>query len=234
MAFSNVKNYLQRAIESIKIQKIKNWTCHLIDDASTDGSSDVAISLLDNRFHYIRNNSKHYQVRNYNKIIQSLEDNDICVAVDGDDYLPDSGVFNRLNDIYKYDIWITWGSNLCCSSQGSHITQQMPLEDIYNLRRHPWVPFHLRTWKVFLWRKIKEEDLKDEEGNWWTVAGDLAFMYPMIEMAGKEHSRFLPEINYIYNHDNPDSNHFSNRELQKLNDQKIRNKQPYIMTKIHL
>ena len=32
-------------------------------------------------------------------------------------------------------------------------------------------------------------------------------MYPMIEMAGYEHYRFMPEINYIYNEENPMNDH---------------------------
>jgi hypothetical protein len=58
-----------------------------------------------------------------------------------------------------------------------------------------------------LWRAIDENYLKDDTGKYWEVAGDLAFMYPMIEMAGKENYRFMPEINYVYNEENPINDH---------------------------
>ena len=32
-------------------------------------------------------------------------------------------------------------------------------------------------------------------------------MFPMFEMSGEEHYRFLPNINYIYNESNPINDH---------------------------
>ena len=66
---------------------------------------------------------------------------------------------------------------------------------------------HLRTWKIFLWRKIRVEDLKNNNNEYWETTGDLSFMYPMLEMSGKEHYSFMTEINYIYNEQNPLSDH---------------------------
>ena len=67
----------------------------------------------------------------------------------------------------------------------------------------------------------------DENGNYWNVAGDLSFMFPMFEMSGEEHYRFLPNINYIYNESNPINDHKVNMNnvIQTVN--KIRNKTPY-------
>jgi hypothetical protein len=69
--------------------------------------------------------------------------------------------------------------------------------------------------------------LKDENGNYWNVAGYLAVMWPMFEMSGEEPYRFLPNINYIYNESNPINDHKVNMSnvIQTVN--KIRNKPPY-------
>ena len=80
----------------------------------------------------------------------------------------------------------------------------------------------------FLWRKIKEEDLKDENGEYWKVAGDLSFMFPMLEMSGDEHYKFLPEINYVYNEQNPLNDHKVNMGSVNEIVNKLRNKTPYI------
>ena len=86
---------------------------------------------------------------------------------------------------------------------------------------------HIRTWKSFLWKKINEEDLKDENGRYWEVAGDLSFMFPMLEMSGLEHYTFMDNINYIYNETNPINDHKVNfGKVQKIVNQ-IRNKKPY-------
>lgn len=76
--------------------------------------------------------------------------------------------------------------------------------------------------------KIKQEDLKDENGEYWSVAGDLSFMYPMAEMSGIEHYKFMSEINYIYNESNPINDHKVNMEkvLKIVNE--IRRKKKYI------
>lgn len=234
MGFCNAEPYLARAIQSLQLQQFKEWTCHLLDDASTDGSIEIALQVSDSRFVYHRKENRQYLNKNYHEVISTLDDNDICITVDGDDYLPDSGVFSRINEVYQDDIWVTWGSCLLTTCKGSYVVDQQPLLEPEKLREFPWVPFHLRTWKAFLWKKIKEEDLKDDEGNWLTVAGDLAYMYPMVEMAGIRHSRFLPQINYIYNYDNPLSNHHTNRERQLGNDQLIRSRPTYCFQRMYL
>jgi hypothetical protein len=78
-----------------------------------------------------------------------------------------------------------------------------------------------------LWRDIEPEDLKDDEGNYWSVAGDLSFMYPMIEMCGEEHYRFMDEINYIYNESNPINDHKVNMEKVSSTVNIIRSKPKY-------
>jgi hypothetical protein len=52
-------------------------------------------------------------------------------------------------------------------------------------------------------------------------------MYPMIEMCGEEHYRFMDEINYIYNESNPINDHKVNMEKVQKVVNIIRNKQPY-------
>jgi hypothetical protein len=86
---------------------------------------------------------------------------------------------------------------------------------------------HLRTWKSWLWKKIKPEDLRDENNNYWNVAGDLSFMFPMFEMSGEKHYRFLSDINYIYNESNPINDHKVNMRNVMETVNKIRNKPEY-------
>ena len=96
-----------------------------------------------------------------------------------------------------------------------------------NLRNSRFTASHIRTWRAFLWRKIKQEDLKDENGVYWRVTGDLSFMFPMLEMAGEEHYKFMTDINYIYNEQNPLNDH--KVDITLVNDiaVKIRNMSPY-------
>ncbi|HEY9838671.1 MAG TPA: hypothetical protein V6D27_17445, partial [Vampirovibrionales bacterium] len=90
----------------------------------------------------------------------------------------------------------------------------------------PWMTSHLRTFKYLLWRNIKLEDLQDENGNFYRMAGDLATMFPMLEMAA-ERSRFIPETLLIYNRSNPLNADKIDGNLQLAIDQKIRSSQKY-------
>ena len=64
------------------------------------------------------------------------------------------------------------------------------------------VTSHLRTFRKQLWDRIKDEDLRDTDGEYYKTAWDLAFMYPMIEMADS-YCKFIPHTLYVYNDLNP-------------------------------
>jgi hypothetical protein len=96
-----------------------------------------------------------------------------------------------------------------------------------SIRKQNFTLSHLRTWKSWLWKKIAEEDLKDSVGNYWTVAGDLAFMFPMFEMSGEKHYKHISTITYIYNENNPLNDHKVNMPMVNSIVNIIRNKTPY-------
>ncbi len=85
----------------------------------------------------------------------------------------------------------------------------------------------MRTWKSWLWKKIKKEDLQDDSGKYWSVAGDLSFMFPMLEMSGEEHFKFIPDVLYIYNESNPLNDHKVNMNKVVSTVNIIRNKTEY-------
>jgi hypothetical protein len=85
---------------------------------------------------------------------------------------------------------------------------------------------HLRTFKSHLWYSIKDEDLRDMNGNYYDVTWDLARMFPMIEMA-QERSCFIPYVLYCYNRNNPLSDDKIYRERQLRFESEIRSKKQY-------
>jgi glycosyltransferase involved in cell wall biosynthesis len=192
-------------------------------------SADIAEELIkdDDRFVLINNTEKMYQPGNYNQIINgdyNINDDDIIVELDGDDWFPDENVLDRVLAAYSDgNTWITNGSFAYSNGNNGFSSRQQ----INNLRTINFTASHLRTWKAFLWRKIKQEDLKDENGEYWKVAGDLSFMFPLLEMSGGEHYKFLPDINYIYNEQNPLNDHKVNMNSVNEIVKKLRNKTPY-------
>jgi hypothetical protein len=67
----------------------------------------------------------------------------------------------------------------------------------------------------------------DSNGEYWSVAGDLSFMFPMVEMSGEKHFKFIPEILYVYNESNPLNDHKVNMSVVNNTTSIIRNKKPY-------
>ena len=225
----NCAPYVERSLLSIMSQRFKDFTCYITDDLSTDNTREVIKKTIegDSRFILIENHIKLYQPGNYDQIInwRSIPGEEICIEVDGDDWLPDSNVFTRINEVYKDEnVWMTSGSFKNTRGMTGFASQPSSFD---NIRHQTFTLSHLRTWKSWLWKKINQEDLRDEEGNYWKVAGDLAFMFPMFEMSGEEHYRFLPNINYVYNETNPLSDHKVDLNATIVLANKIRNKPEY-------
>ena len=225
----NCEKFIEKSLFSIMSQRYQDFTCYITDDVSTDNTVNIVRETIKNdpRFILIENKTKFFQPGNYDQIITSrnIDGEEICVEVDGDDWLPDSNVFTRINEVYKdKDVWMTSGSFRYHDGRPGFAN---PPTNFSNVRKQTFTLSHLRTWKSWLWKKIKHEDLRDENNNYWNVAGDLSFMFPMFEMSGEKHYRFLSDINYIYNESNPINEHKVNMSnvLHTLN--KIRNKPEY-------
>jgi glycosyltransferase involved in cell wall biosynthesis len=225
----NCEDYIERSLLSIISQNFKDFTCYITDDMSTDNTVNVVKRTIqgDSRFILIENKSKMFQSGNYNQVIRLKEipDEEICVEVDGDDWLPHSNVFTLINEVYKdTNVWMTSGSFKYHDGRPGFAN---PPTNFTNIRNQTFTLSHLRTWKSWLWKKIKEEDLKDENGNYWDIAGDLSFMYPMVEMSGEKHFKYITEVMYIYNESNPINDHKINLPKVYKTANIIRNKQPY-------
>lgn len=225
----NCEKFVEKSLASIMTQKFKDFTCYVTDDLSNDNTVNLIKSFIkdDSRFVLIENKTKLYQPGNYDQVIRKLNiaDDEVCIEIDGDDWLPNANVLGLIDEVYKDDnVWMTSGSFKYHDGRQGFAN---PPSTNSNVRKQAFTLSHMRTWKSWLWKKIKEEDLKDENGNYWSVAGDLSFMFPMFEMSGKEHYRFLNTINYIYNESNPLNDHKVNMSKVMEVVQKIRNKKPY-------
>jgi hypothetical protein len=84
-------------------------------------------------------------------------------------------------------------------------------------RMYPFVTSHLRAFYTKLFLNIKEEDLKDESGEYLRAANDVAICIPILEQA-HERVGYLPEITYYYNSETGLNNHFLRLNEQREND----------------
>jgi len=234
----NVEKWVSNTINTIKKQKYQNFKCVVIDDISTDSSYAIVEDLIrdDDRFKLIKNTEKKFALRNIYEGIQYLnpDPEDIIVTVDGDDWLYNYDVLDVVNRAYMdSECFITYGISVYLDDLKKGIvvpngSEPFPSRVVSEslFRDYRWVSSHLRTFKYGLWNKIKKEDLLDENGEFFRMAWDLAFMFPMLEMAQERH-RFISDILYVYNNDNPINDHKVDTPLQLSTDRYIRQKNRY-------
>lgn len=185
-----------------------------IDDASTDDTFTKANEILkDVPFATVQRNKKNLgAMENYFNTIHKLDDKDIVITVDGDDWLAHEQVFSRIEHAYKnMDIWLTYSQYVKYPT--FQIGGSAPLEEARRIRQLPWQTSQLRTFFAGLFKKIKKEDLQFD-GKFVPAACDVAMMFPMIEMASNNF-HFIDDIQYIYNFSNPLGDGVVRPDIQK-------------------
>lgn len=227
----NAENYIEHCLDTLQAQDIEDWVCYVVDDMSTDSSRDkiTAMAEDDPRIIPIFNEERTYQVGNYAKVMKmdEIDDDDICLTLDGDDWLPNNKVLTRLQEAYDHGAWLTYGQFAQWDGKGysAGFAQTPPLWD--EIRQCRYTTTHLRTWKAFLWRRIADKDLLKADGSPIKAGGDTAFMYPMLEMAGPYKSKYIPYYMYVYNVETPDNVHKHSLHDQHATADQIRRRPPY-------
>ena len=229
--FFNCEKYIKKCLDSILRQTHKRYQVQVIDDCSSDDSYEIAASICSNyeNFKIIKNSKRIGALNNiYNSLSIKIEEptKTIDLIIDGDDYLYSSDVLYFLNEKYiQSNCLITYGSHL--SSKGIQGKKYPKLIRKYNLyRNYFWYASHLRTFRHDLWLSINNNDLLDQNGNYFSVAWDLAIMFPMLEMAGNR-QEFIKDVLYVYNDENPLCDHNIRRKEQILAAEQIRKKIKY-------
>lgn len=206
----NAENYIGKCIDSIKSQNYTNFKSIIIDDLSTDNTKEVIKEKIndDDRFLFIENLEKKYKLSNFDEVIRNehlINDEDIIVELDGDDWFFNENSLKILNNYYNENsnLWLTNGSFIYTSGYMG-FSSKVNFETI---RQDAFTFSHLRSWKVHLWRKINKSSFINENGDYFKSGADVAYSFPMVEMAGNQHYVFIPEILVVYNEQNPYNDH---------------------------
>lgn len=202
----NCADYIDTWYTSIVKQTYTNWVCNICVDPSDDGTVDkIKVKLInDNRFRLQVNEDRQWLLKNtYDCISHEKDPEAVVVCLD----LDDSFYTNKALEIVKgeYDrnqCWLTYGTFIINGkSPGHHFCKEIPDHVWVNNshRKNEWSTSALRTFKKWLWDKIDPSDFLMPNGTWIKRATDRAFMYPLLEMAGKKRVRFIKEFLYNYN-----------------------------------
>jgi len=215
------KQWFHNALDSALNQNYENFRIIYIDDASPDGTADeVDAYLADHpraeKVTFIKNKERCRKLKNIYNAYHSIDDWNIIVQLDGDDWLAHENVLQKINTIYSTNnVWLTYGQfknfGLYCGRKNGagycKATPKCAITSTHFRKKAVFMYMHLRTFYAWLFKSIKLEsllaiDITNFKGNFYPYANDAAFMYPMLEMA-RHHFMFVPQVLYICNRTNP-------------------------------
>lgn len=238
-SYKNAKYYKQN-LDSVFNQHYTNYRIIYVADGDLLPESDKTGEFVKNyvteknqwdRFTLIRNEDRQLALKNWYKAVLSCRDEEIVVALDGDDWLAHPDVLKHINEMYNKpgrEIWFTYGNYQRLSS-GAVWTMTLPIpQDVADknaLRTYGNGATHLKTFKAWLFKQIKIGDLFYDD-NFYRMAPDVAMYTPMIELAIK-HYDLTQEVTYIYNDLNVLNEHRIDPNLQWMSDSHVRHKPAY-------
>lgn len=209
----NAGNLILRSVHSALSQEYPDFRVLVVNDASVDDTTDILNRFVErDKLSIIHNENRVGILANHYKMGHLCHEDEIIVNLDGDDQLAHPFVLNKLAEVYAdANVWMTYGSfaydffsrNPNGDARG-FASQVSPMQ---HNRNSPFSSSHLRTYKAWLFQRILVEDLFDEDGDFYQWSMDHALMFPMIEMAGPEHARYIHDILYLYNASHPLNEH---------------------------
>ncbi len=231
------QDYIQKCLDSVMSQTIKDWEAFVTIDPCGDMTYERALDAAgsEDRIFITQNAGRLYSMAN---LVYGIERShalpeDVIVVLDGDDWFHVDNALEIIANTYKtHDCWITYGSWISNKPDSISHRQWPAYETGENdFRNKRWLATAVRTWKKWLWELVDDSDLRDEQGDYFRVAEDLAAVFPMLEMSGTARARHIPDVLMVYNRANPHCvGDTMWMELRK-NDAYIRSKPPYLRLK---
>ena len=207
----NSDKYIGRCLDSITEQTYTNWRAVVVDDCSTDKTFRIASSSTDTRIQVRQNDTRRRQAYSRYTVYTQAEDNEICVMLDGDDWLYDEHVLTKLNTLYSLNpnLVTTYGGFVWHENNKTqslvrgqdefpvHIVEQQ------DYRNYKWISQHMRTMRAHAIKNIPTCHLK-YDGEWLKAVTDRAEMLYALEQSNGHHcnNNFL---GYVYNVDSSKS-----------------------------
>lgn len=229
----NAFPWIEKSLLSIASQSYSNYTVCVVDDASTDPQVGAILEQYVDRpgWTICRERVNRGSLASMDRAIELLapDEEDVVVAIDGDDWLAHTEVFSRIAAIYaKEPVDATYGQHTDVPSGERGYCFRYSHAQLYRreFRKIEMGFGHLRTFRAFLWNEIRRDDFFSPDGRYIRLATDWAHFTPILEMAG-ERARFVDEILYVYNRGNPINEFRIDRVPQKAFEIFQRSRKPY-------
>lgn len=181
--------YIEKTLSSVFSQTYEHVRLIYVDDASDDGSFDVAKDIVQTSNHLdhvtlVRNEEPLGDLASIRRAALLCSDEEIIVLLDGEDWLAHEWVLQRLNIYYDDpNLWMSL-------SQGVEFPnyQPAPVPDLQGEVQEKMEQVHLKSFYASLFKKLPD----------WVFADhcEISYMAPMLEIA-QDHSLFIPEVLYV-------------------------------------
>lgn len=231
-SYNNAEWY-EKNLDSVRTQSYKKYRIIYVNDASTDGTGDLVASYISKHKLWqktvlIHNSQRMFMA--FNRFLGGhlCGNNEIIVALDGDDWLKHNDVLKDLAHYYKDKrVWMTYGQFEYYPSGGKGTCADIPSFYVHHntVRKNFWAFMHLRSYYAWLFKLIPEDDFKIND-QWMTACTDVPLMYGLLEFAGP-HYKFIPHVNYVLNRASPINVCKIAKKLQLKNTWIVRNRKPH-------
>jgi glycosyltransferase involved in cell wall biosynthesis/GR25 family glycosyltransferase involved in LPS biosynthesis len=223
----NNSEWISRNLQSVFEQTYTNWRMIYINDCSTDSTHNKFLALTteySDKITYLNNTKKYGQAFNRYRAYNMCADDDICIMLDGDDWLASKHVLSYLNKFMQhYDADMTYG-RFEVYLNGKITPFKMPGDfspsviEKCSYRTDSWRSCHLRTMKASLLKQIRPTDLFDEDGEFIICSTDMVESFACLELSAGRH-KLNPEVTMVYNKENSMSfastSHYSDTNKEK-------------------
>jgi hypothetical protein len=219
----NCARYVTAGLESIAWQTNDSLHVLFVDDASDDGTAEIAKEVLSQYFKgrhtLVRNQQQWGKARNAHVHLRtSLDGFDFVAVMDADDQLARSTAIAELAAEYAAGFDVVWTNYV---TDTGLVGGNGPLDPLRPPRGQGWRSSHLFSFRSDLLHAVTEDYFKDERDEWLQSACDLALAQPVLDQTRRW--RYLPVLAYRYTASNPVSHHnqdpesigFSSRAQQR-------------------
>lgn len=195
----NSQQHSIQTLVSILEQSYRNFRIVYIDDGSSDDTYVYTKNFIDSYYpnapiSLIKNSSAKGVCQNAYEQIQLCNNYEIIALLSDNCSLNHKDVLKDFNDIYKVQkVWLAYGKH--CNTKEDVTRQCRPVPDLSiftSMRKRYWNRPLFKTFYAGLFRKVKLEDFFFQ-GKFINEKYDAAYMFPMIEMAGK-HVGFINDV----------------------------------------
>lgn len=208
----NISRWVELCLDSIYEQTYSRYRIVFVDDASTDHTRELVRKWreghADAKFTYLHNAIRVYPAISRHKGVHICHQNEVCVFLDGDDWLVDTHVLQVVHDTYvEKRCLMTLGSFTYAhprqDPQWRHSESRWQLD-----RRSRWhsradieeafFP-HLRTVHASVCKRVPISYIQDHEGNGARVGTDVCLFLACCELVGPHALAFIDTPLVVYN-----------------------------------